>query len=536
MNQIYSIKYRILIVLIVSIVPLHALCADYFTVNGINYQVISSSAKTVRVGWHITNGTSVSYQNSPTALSNTSMTGSVEIPSVVGGYTVVEVDSHAFSGTKLTSIVLPSSVKTIKSSAFGSTSSLKEIFIPNSVTKIEGSAFSGCSGLYEIYIPESITALNGSTFRNCKNLTIVHFSESLEKLGTYDFYGCTSLKSIVFPTSLKSFYGYNFESTGFQQLDLPNSLTWIGSDFKNCSQLVSLIMGENIATGDAFRECEKLKHIWVKNTNPSSCSKSFVNIASGARLYVPVGTKSKYASLEGWNNIPNIAEVIGDVLFILSNSDEVTEYMVTNREKKEVQIGTNSFAAISDEKTTYEIPPTITNTSGEVFNVVGIGNNAFLGCANLESLRIPQNILKISSAFNGCVKLRSIYFDSRNPSDIEFESNCFDELPSDACFYVPAGTKSRYEALGVIKNSSQIVEVSPLSIGDVATVLGSQANMPIILNSAEVISGIQCKLTLPEGVSLVEEEGEPVVSLTNRTEGFTVMGHKILMQRTVIFL
>ena len=530
MNQINSMKYRILIVLLVSIVPLHAFCADYFTVNGINYQVISSSENTARVGWHTTNGTSTSYQNTPTALSNTNMTGSIEIPSVAGGYTIIEIDTYAFSNSKLSEIVIPNTIKTIKGHSFNNCPNLKNFVIPSSVQEIGSYAFKDCPMLEEIEIPSSITTLELGVFNNCTNLKRVKLSENLITINSSAFSACSNLKTISFPNTVETI-NEAFAGSGILQVEIPSSAVSLSLSFQNCKSLLSAVIDENVNyrnMNTAFRYCSNLKHIYSKSHLESfySYSENFTGIAPDSHLYVPTGTKSKYVSTTGWKSAPNIAEVLGDVLFILSNNNEVTEYMVTNKGKREVQIGTNSFVAIPNEKTTYEIPSKVTNTNGEVFNVVGIGNNAFVGCANLESLRIPQSILKISSAFNGCVKLRSIYFDSRNPSDIEFESNCFDELPSDAYFYVPAGTKSKYEALGVIKNPSHLVEVSPISIGDVTVGVGSQTNLPIILNNKEVISGLQYKLTIPEGVSLVEENGEPIALLTNRTEGFTVMGRK----------
>ena len=55
---------------------------------------------------------------------------------------------------------------------------------------------------------------------------------------------------------------------------------------------------------------------------------------------------------------------------------------------------------------------------------------------------------------------------------------------------------------------------------------GTTIDLPVILNSKEEIAGLQFKLTLPEGASLVEEDNQPVATLTERTEGFTVMGLK----------
>jgi hypothetical protein len=77
---------------------------------------------------------------------------------------------------------------------------------------------------------------------------------------------------------------------------------------------------------------------------------------------------------------------------------------------------------------------------------------------------------------------------------------------------------------------AQIVETSPVSVGDIKVCHGSTVNLPIIMNNQEEIAGLQFKLTLPTGVSIVENDGKFVVSLADRTEGFTVMGRKDLYE------
>ena len=55
----------------------------------------------------------------------------------------------------------PSSVKTIRTGAFGYTS-LKTITVPESVTTIENNAFQGCSELESIIINKSKDSISGS--------------------------------------------------------------------------------------------------------------------------------------------------------------------------------------------------------------------------------------------------------------------------------------------------------------------------------------------------------------------------------------
>ena len=67
--------------------------------------------------------------------------GNVIVPEEIEGYKVTTIGESSFSGVKnIASVVLPSSVTTIRASAFNG-SSLKEVTLPSSVTTIEASAF-----------------------------------------------------------------------------------------------------------------------------------------------------------------------------------------------------------------------------------------------------------------------------------------------------------------------------------------------------------------------------------------------------------
>ena len=55
---------------------------------------------------------------------------------------------------------------------------------------------------------------------------------------------------------------------------------------------------------------------------------------------------------------------------------------------------------------------------------------------------------------------------------------------------------------------------------------GSKADLPIYLKNTETVEGLQFKLTLPDGVSVEEQDGTLLAATTERTEGMTIMGRK----------
>jgi hypothetical protein len=72
---------------------------------------------------------------------------SVIIPSVIDGYTVSAIADEAFKGLKITSVSIPSTVKSIGWFSFLDCISLTAAVIPDSVTSIGYEAFSGAKNL-----------------------------------------------------------------------------------------------------------------------------------------------------------------------------------------------------------------------------------------------------------------------------------------------------------------------------------------------------------------------------------------------------
>src|SRR6266567_3716087 len=69
--------------------------------------------------------------------------GAIVIASTYNGYPVTSIGHDAFNGTGLTSVTIPNSVTSIRTSAFELCTGLKNVIIGNSVTNIEGFLFWG---------------------------------------------------------------------------------------------------------------------------------------------------------------------------------------------------------------------------------------------------------------------------------------------------------------------------------------------------------------------------------------------------------
>lgn len=131
-----------------------------------------------------------------------------KLSSIILPSSLTTIGSYAFYNcSSLTSVIIPSSVKTIGSSAFSSTG-LREVSLKGVVT-IGNSAFSGCNSLYKITM-SNITTISDSAFYSCVSLTSVTIDA--KNIESYAFGNCKTLTSVTFAKTVKKISYIAFSS------------------------------------------------------------------------------------------------------------------------------------------------------------------------------------------------------------------------------------------------------------------------------------------------------------------------------------
>lgn len=410
-----------IILLILAIFGNLSVFAYDFEVDGIYYNITSSTNLTVEVTFKTTSHNS--YSNSVTipfsvtynnisysvtsigymAFYDCSSLTSISIPSSItsiSGYafykcnllisigipsSVISIGEDAFSYcTSLTNISIPASVTSINYDAFYSCTGLKSISIPSSITSISSNTFAYCSSLTSIDIPSSVTDIGSGAFWGCTSLLSVNIPISVVTIGSYTFYGCTGLTSLNIPTSVSSIDNYTFKyCTSLSSISIPSSITSIGiGAYSDCTGLTTISIPSSVTNINnmAFFNCTNLNSIYVYHTKPLTLTNIsiFQNVSkSTCVLYVPYGTSSLYAATTVWQDFIHISEMSVDVKTILENNtlniypNPVTDAFYVNGFKGNASVSVYSLNGklLLSQKTAADVAIALDNLKSGVYMV-----------------------------------------------------------------------------------------------------------------------------------------------------------------------
>lgn len=188
--------------------------------------------------------------------------------------TTRKIRSNAFRGcSKLTKLNTLEGLTEIGDSAF-SGSSISSFVIPNSVNVIGTDAFQECDVLDSITLGDNVSYIYSGTFAYCDNLSEINISASVESITISALYYCPKLKSINVDSNNGNYLsidGVLFNKNGTTLLKcpegregeyiIPNSVVNIKTcAFDKCENITKIIfISSVIEIGTyAFRDCDNL--------------------------------------------------------------------------------------------------------------------------------------------------------------------------------------------------------------------------------------------------------------------------------------
>ncbi len=178
-----------------------------------------------------------------TGLTSNNTKTELSLPSMVanegGAYVVTSVEAKAFKGNKnITSVVIPNTVKELKTSAFQDCTNLTQVTIPDSVTKLGNKVFKGCTGLTEIALPNTLKTLGSNVFSGC-SFTELNLTDSITTLNIDTFAGIKNIGKLTIPCSVTA---------------LPNASGGLFTDVDRIENMVIEATSKGTEVGNASEE------------------------------------------------------------------------------------------------------------------------------------------------------------------------------------------------------------------------------------------------------------------------------------------
>lgn len=130
--------------------------------------------------------------------------GTVEVPGMFGGCPVRHIADRAFYFCEqVTSVLLPSSIRTIGAYVFAGCHNLEKVNLPEGLLKIGEYVFESTGKVSFPVLPDSLTSIGSSAFDGCTaTASTLILPKSLVECGSYALNGC-GFDKIVFPPSLR---------------------------------------------------------------------------------------------------------------------------------------------------------------------------------------------------------------------------------------------------------------------------------------------------------------------------------------------
>ncbi len=308
-----------------------------------------------------------------------------------------KIEDYAFFDCdSLSSVEMDGRLDDAGKNIFKDCDSLKTVTIANGITVIGEGMFEDCVVLEEIALPDSVEKIERLAFENCAALKQIKIPDSTTSVGEYAFYGCSSATSAYIGHNVFEIGEYAFgKCSVLESVEIKCAMPAISEGmFYGCSSLkglTNLPEGIKIIGKNAFKDCALFSEIIIPATVTQIGDSAFDSTII-TTIDIPVGVES-----------------IGSGAFTNCNKLSAINVAAKNR----------FYASVDGVLYNSDITELICCPAGKTGTVVikvgtkVIGNDAFIGCTDVDVIEIPDSVTTIATnAFNGCA------------DDLKIKANC----------------------------------------------------------------------------------------------------------------
>ena len=524
---------------------------DSFTVDGLNYTVLSDNTSVIVTGATDTTITELKipelvryddYDFQVTEIFYRAFNNCSRLTQIIMGNNVEKIGNYAFEGCKnLTDVELSNSLSDAGYRAFLGCTRLEEITLPASLTGNASEMFSGCNSLKEVNFaegattipnglfknmsittfecPDSITRIGEKAFQNCCNLENVIFSKNLEKIGASAFGNCTKLTEVELPETLKvmesDYDGGSFSGCkNLKKVNIPKTLEQGYRAFQNCSSLTQIDWGEGVTIipRGLFKECTGLENVQLPATITVIGEEGFQQCTNLENVVFSDGLQKIGAS--AFENCTKLTEVaLPETLKVMENNYDGGSFSGCKNLKK-----VNIPKTLEQGYLAFKNCSSLTQIDWKD-GITKIPEGLFKECSGLKSITIPDSVTEIEKgAFYQCSSLADVYL----PNGLKkIGDSAFDKCPylvmkmnrdSYATRYAIAN-KIPFEWIGNEVEGTATEFLNRTSSEYETSTQGANANGCInfkvkygFKNSVkQSISNVRIQVYIPDGVKVIED-------------------------------
>lgn len=427
------------------------------------------------------------------------------------GGVVSTIGDNAFGDCKaLISLVLPEGVITIKPNAFrqGPGSKLATLKLPSTLRTIGSGAFYQAE-LEQLILPEGLERIEDNAFYSLSNekITEITIPSTVEYIGAQSFALALYTEKITFAPR----NGKPIEISGdrtFRSAGILSDKGMTSFEFPENTTISGRESGDGVIIA-MFASANKLKEI--KNL-PAGITElagtGTFGAFSGTALesfVVPEGVKiigqrafSSAAQLKTIT-IPATVTEIGNMAFQNAAALESIDL-----KENVTSIGTGAFQNTTALKSI---------NLGD--KLESIGRNAFNGASVVEIIELPITVTSIDEgAFQNTTALKSLVVNNPVPIIFSNQQNVFEGINKEtATLYVPVGKVSDYKDFDLWNSFTSIKEI------------GSDADEQIIEGFTDVTGAVGAEVT----ISATASSGLPITYSVEDESIATVSGNKVTL-------